>query len=579
MISTFLSLSSNRRQFNRLRIVPFFYLFEEKKPDFFLRSFSGNPSELEQAQSQEAEEVLVADGEEEEVLVGEKAVISLVTFNQQIIKKNSELHSAVMALVESAAGIAWDPGTDDYIENRAACILSQRPLVEQAFAGIKSVFQIYKQNSSTVFVDSEEDRSAAIEEFEAATLLSLASFETFANAIQYIPLLVIKVPKLQREVADCKVFVKNRFPKSVGPVRSMMSGLYETFSTAMDSWTEIFNEENTHLSEQSTAGKAYQKVAGKSGAVVSRILSAVASPSAPSATSVILAPPVSPAVGPLSKDQAKALGKLMTSQNLTSLEQAEVKSIGVGQLASIAHKEFFGMFQTEIDTVIKIRFNFRVLNIFTSGVSLIDSNGNLLEKRGSVENMNCATFTSEIYYAVGSNNLKVKTEDVFAYFYQTFFVLLLEPLLSEVVVLEAIQIQNFWPKKALYEFEQETYDVEGACIASDLVSSKPFCFNLTSSLFKSKKNAFKFSIGGVSKRFQDRAILKAHKAKLEEFCKALEKPVKLGTGEDLVLYCVVPTRTSNSLVPFVPVTGCSIGGFGTNHRKSLLFRASKTDTG
>jgi hypothetical protein len=345
-------------------------------------------------------------------------------------------------------------------------------------------------------------------------------------------------------------------------------------------WLTSFNQENAFLSSQSMAAAALA-VKARAGTTTSVSLapspvpalttavggtsvgspspSGTSSPSASGGTggSVSSPPGTLPTTLPSSPPVVSAidirlvLQKLSNSQNLTVQEENLIKSIGIGDLAALANEPVFNKFSVGVNTVVKVRFNFKLLNVYKAAATLVDSSGNPLDNRSiPIEDLNFATFKSDLYCAIVVNDGSVDTEAVLDLFYTDFFVKHFQPILSQLVVLENIQIQCFWPFKALGAFDQSSYDAIGDCPASQLISSKPFCFNLTSSLVKSKKNAFQFAIPGVTKELQDRAFYETKKTELAKFCKILMSPIKLGAGS-LVLSLVMPTKKANTPVSFV----------------------------
>lgn len=242
----------------------------------------------------------------------------------------------------------------------------------------------------------------------------------------------------------------------------------------------------------------------------------------------------------------------------------------------MAKTEQLAAFNVAVDSVVKISFGFKLTNVFESPASLLSSNGvELREPNRELENLNCASFSSELYFVVIENDLSVSTEKVIESVHSDIFKVL-QPLLSAHVVLDSIQLQNFWPSKALNSFDQKNFHDQGSRPESEPVSTKPFCLIFTSSFVKSSKNAYKFSLSGVSTVFKNLGALEAKaKTALDQLAVKLAGEFVIGENKNLSLMVVAPTGKANSPLPFVPVTGCSVAGFAGNYRKSVKFSSPK----
>ena len=230
----------------------------------------------------------------------------------------------------------------------------------------------------------------------------------------------------------------------------------------------------------------------------------------------------------------------------------------------------------ETDFVVKLRFNYKLTNVFQNSVKLLDFPGNPLDKQEiDVSDLNCAGFSSDLYFVVMKNDGSIDIDALFTYFNDVFFKKSIQPMLSETVVFEGLQIQRYYPSKALNAFDSISYNEEGIRPISEKMASKPFCLTFSSPLIKTSKNGYKFVIPGVSSVFKEPQHFAKVKSELEVLARTLEGTIAFGQNDNLALSLVIPTGKSNSPIPFVPMTSCSIAGFSSSYRSRLLFRQSK----
>lgn len=179
--------------------------------------------------------------------------------------------------------------------------------------------------------------------------------------------------------------------------------------------------------------------------------------------------------------------------------------------------------------------------------------------------MNC-------FFVVVNNDKTLNANVVFDILYSKLFIEQMAPLMSEKIILECIQIQNFWPNKALGSMDIRTYNECGLQGETEEISSRPFLLSFSSSLMKSSKNAATFIIPGVVSKFKNLQELKTKKGDFEQLKEFLGNPIKLGSSDNVVLSLVAPTAKAGSISAFVPVTSCSVVGFSGNARKSVKFK-------
>lgn len=191
----------------------------------------------------------------------------------------------------------------------------------------------------------------------------------------------------------------------------------------------------------------------------------------------------------------------------------------------------------------------------------------------NVENLNNATSFSDLYFVVVKNDNTINADLVFDTFYKNIFVNQIAPLISEKLVLECTQVQNFWPNKAVGALDIRSYNEAGQCSEDEKISPKSFLLTFSSSLTKSSKNAFTFGIPDVVAKFKKAQEFNSRKESFIKLKHFLTNFISLGPLDNPVFALVVPTTKTGSISPFVPVTECSVVGFSANSRKSVKFRS------
>jgi len=197
----------------------------------------------------------------------------------------------------------------------------------------------------------------------------------------------------------------------------------------------------------------------------------------------------------------------------------------------VARSETSRMFKTGVNNVLRVRFNFKLCNMYESSrKKYLDLSGAVLDTSSvdEPENVNHASFDTNLFFVVTKNDFSIKLDDVFDFFVLGLFVPFIQPLLSKYVILECVQFQNFWPAKELGSFHQKNFNLYGLGNLDKQIALKPFCLTFTSSIVKSSKNAFKFRIPGVLAKYKNFEELSEVEEKLENLKEVLSDLISFG---------------------------------------------------
>jgi len=482
--------------------------------------------------STEVQEQIIIDNETPGKKVIKKSLLPSSGLNTKINALQSRLNRFGQVVSQLGKKIENKPqaaslSNDDLRKQQAIFVASLAPIISVLIKEIELI--------SELFLDSE-----FLENSDVFYVMQKKSIN-FAQYLFLICNLFNQLDGLQTSSIETVVkvveFIKNlETASSYDSIRNEFSLVNDRFTKLVTSWTSLFTESNTILF-------ALQQEAL---AISNPLISQVPSP--------------------------------QTLSNESGEETNLKQSVNLVDAVRLAREPSSNSFKSGENTVVKIRFNFKLANLYESSVKYVDLSGipydSLLD---NPNNLNHVGFDTELYFVILQNDGSISMDDIFLFFNQNFFVPYIQPLLSGYVILECIQVQNFWPARETGSFDQVNYNSQGLGGVEEEIASKPFCLTFTSSLGKSSKNAFKFRIPGVLAKYKNFAELEKNKEKFDGLKTTLSDIICFGPEKNLQLSLVVPTRKADAKLPFLPVTSCSVAGFTGNYKRSLKFRILQKD--
>jgi hypothetical protein len=452
--------------------------------------------------------------------------------------------------------------TNQYELARASYITNLRE-ISLHFENKNKVFFGFKKLELSILADTK----LSLPEIQKIAANFLRSFKFFLKTLKSIPSMESKISEnLLDQVTSASQEVEKA--TTLGDIALCFSSVKDDLTNAgvEEAWNVLFITSSNYQSD-------YQLKRQNPS-----LIPTVAVPASAALAAAPFSAPASPSLNASTVTQSDILELMRKTSNsdyLTPAESQILANLSLSQLATLAKKDDFKVFNIGVDIVIRLRFNFKLTHVFQAPVMLLTEDGEILNPaKESLENYNNATSISELYFVVVKNDGTVTMADVFQKFYKKLFEDQIAPIVSEKLVLEAIQIQKFWPGKALGAFDIESYNQAGGCPFEEPIAAKPFLLTFSSALLKSSKNAFTFAIPGVVTKFKKTKVFNGRKEQFKDLSDFLTNYVTFGPQDNLSLALVVPTNKSNSPVPFVPVTNCSVIGFAGNARKSVKFRST-----
>jgi len=584
--SLFFKTRSNLRQRKyRNGKVFLWYLFDSQKPlDFVLRSaeidrFSQSGTDSKETVLDQTLELPLEDRaflEELEATV-KKTGTSLENFAQAkdfsdtALKVYDCLFTRLNASLDNTS-FAEAPTSVDFYTQKALYITNLQPTLGPLFSLFQStvtVLSLQTENAGEV----EVFRDITKDWLEASRLLTqqlqiVGGIRKIANDATK------QLTEQLKTVQDIELSSQDGFERLQTELFNMET-LIDNFS---QEWEKVFKFNISRLkSLAALAAKEREAEAGQK--TLPQPADVILLPTSATISAPSLPVQTSPKSGVVIEDEnpiRKLLERNALGLWLSPEETTLLKNLPLTTKSRIATASDFKTFTAEENTVVRFRLNYKLTNVYKSSSKLLDLSGKPLDPRvEDVGDLNHADFSTELYLLVMQNDGEIQTEFVLNFFYNL-FATYFQPVLSQYVVLDCIQLQHYWPTKALGAFDQKSFDIPGAGSIEEPVSSKPFAFYLYSSMMRSRKNAFKFMVPGILAKYKDPRELASHKPLFDQFSSILSNPIFLGDGQNVELQVVIPTRKANALEPFVVVTDCFAAGFTGNYKRGLAFRNFKS---
>jgi hypothetical protein len=548
MLQSLIRKKANQKKFK------FFFFFDQKRFDYSLRAyeeFTFSSEQLQKKSSQieptsnpaaETETSATPASTSPKDILPAKSVLTEpvpLTVAEQIESLPS-LNTSLVANISSLAGTVGTPlvdtGDQEFEIVRAMFVLGQGSLVGSILYQIGLVFERYaflqEQSEAELDLVSSEIKQYSSEIMTTVLfLLSIISQIPFMKSICEVA--ISQISPMEAEIKTA--------PSAMEVVRQMVN-VSELLTYVIDRWAETFKKCNQLLFQKSLENSS----------------------------NIVVAPTT-----PTTDEIVQLMAKTANSDFIPLEDQKKLSDFSLADLAVLAKDKQFQIFSVEKDCVIKVRFNFKLTHVFQAPSALINEAGIVITPvDNDLENLNNVTTTSDLYFVVIQNDNSISVDEICQHFYKDFFLDVFAKLVSEKLELECIQIQRFWPSKAIGSFDTLMLNEPGLGPSDQQISTKPFILSFTSSFLKSSKNAFTFGLPGVLTKFKKATELKGLKADLHKLTAQLTGYIDFGPTANVRLALVVPTSKSTSPVPFVPITNCSVVGFGSNARKSSKFRST-----